>query len=48
MNEEERSVERIREEFVKFEKTVEELRLLKSVADDLRSFRKMIKLKRYD
>lgn len=48
MNEEERDVERIREEFVKFEKTVEELRLLKSVADDLRSFRKMIRLKRYD
>jgi hypothetical protein len=48
MDEEERSVRRIREEFVRFERTMEELRLLKDVAEDLRSFRKMIRLKRYD
>jgi hypothetical protein len=48
MDEEERSVKRIREEFVRFERTMEELRLLKDVAEDLRSFRRMIRLKRYD
>jgi hypothetical protein len=48
MNEEERSVKRIKEEFVKFERTMEELRFLKDVAEDLRNFRKMIRLKRYD
>jgi hypothetical protein len=48
MDEDERSVKRIKEEFVKFERTLEELRFLKDVAEDLRSFRKMIRLKRYD
>jgi hypothetical protein len=48
MGEEERSVKRIREEFMRFERTMEELRFLKDVAEDLRNFRKMIRLKRYD
>jgi hypothetical protein len=48
MNENERFVEKIREEFARFEGTMEELHFLKSVAQDLKSFRKMIKLKRYD
>jgi hypothetical protein len=39
---------RIREEFARFERTMEELRLLRSVAQDLKSFRKMMKVKRYD
>ncbi len=41
-------VKRIQEELTKFEDTMEELRALRSVADELRSFRKMIRLKRYD
>jgi hypothetical protein len=48
VDENERSLNRIREELIKFEKTMEELRLLKDVAEDLKSFRRMIKLKRYD
>jgi hypothetical protein len=42
------SVRKIHEEFAKFESTMEELNFLRSVAQDLRSFREMIKLKRYD
>jgi hypothetical protein len=41
-------VEKIHEEFVSFSKTMEELHMLKRVASDLRSYRKMIKLKKYD
>jgi hypothetical protein len=39
---------KIHEEFVGFRKTMEELRMLKQVAADLRNYRKMIELKRYD
>jgi hypothetical protein len=39
---------KIREEFEKFEGTMEELYLLKKVAADLKNYRKMIKLKKYD
>lgn len=38
----------VHEELAKFEKTVEELRLLKCVSKDLKNYRKMIKLKKYD
>ncbi|MCL6578353.1 MAG: hypothetical protein K6T73_03090 [Candidatus Bathyarchaeota archaeon] len=48
MSENERVIRKIREEFLKFEKTMEELHFLKSVAQDLKSFRKMMKLKKYD
>ena len=48
MDESEHIVNRIQEEFIQFERTMEELRLLKTVAEDLKSFRKMIKLKKYD
>jgi hypothetical protein len=48
MNESRSHMERLYEELVKFERTMEELRLLKLVADDLKSFRKMIKIRRYD
>jgi len=36
------------EEITKFEKTMEELRLLKCVSKDLKNYRRMIKLKKYD
>jgi len=41
-------VQKIYEEFAKFKRTMEELHLLKSVAEDLKNYRKMIKLKKYD
>jgi hypothetical protein len=41
-------VQKIHEEFVNFRRTMDELYLLKRVASDLRSYRKMIKLKKYD
>jgi len=48
MDENELFVKKIREEFAKFERTMEELHFLKRVAHDLKSFREMIKLKKYD
>jgi hypothetical protein len=48
MGEKESYVKKVREEFAKFERTMEELRLLKRVAQDLRNFKEMIKLKKYD
>jgi hypothetical protein len=36
------------EQIAKFEKTMEDLHLLKSVSQDLKNYRKMIKLKKYD
>ncbi|MCS7113892.1 MAG: hypothetical protein RMJ15_02640 [Nitrososphaerota archaeon] len=48
MSEGARRLERLSEEFVRFERTVEELRFLKLVANDLKSFRKMIRLRKYD
>ncbi|HII86049.1 TPA: hypothetical protein HA273_05715 [Candidatus Bathyarchaeota archaeon] len=44
----ERSLRRVHEEIAKFEKTMEELRMLKCVSEDLRSYRKMIRIKKYD
>ena len=41
-------VQKIQEELVSFHKTMEELYTLKKVAADLRNYRKMIKLKKYD
>jgi hypothetical protein len=41
-------LQKIHEEITKFEKTMEELRLLKNVSQDLKNYRKMIKLKKYD
>jgi hypothetical protein len=38
----------VHEELTKFEKTMEELRFLKCVSKDLKNYRKMIKLKKYD
>jgi uncharacterized protein (UPF0335 family) len=42
------AVERIHEEFANFRKTMEELYMLKRVASDLKNYRKMIRLKKYD
>jgi len=41
-------VQKIHEEFTSFRNTMEELYMLKKVAADLRNYRKMIKLKKYD
>lgn len=41
-------LQKISEEFLKFQMTMEEIHFLKLVAEDLRSFKKMIRLKRYD
>jgi len=38
----------VNEEMTKFEKTMEELHLLRRVSKDLKNYRKMIKLKKYD
>ncbi|MEM3770311.1 MAG: hypothetical protein QXG76_03910 [Candidatus Bathyarchaeia archaeon] len=48
MDEGRKAVERLYEEFVKFERAMEELHFLKMVAQDLKSFRKMLKFRRYD
>jgi len=48
MGEKERMVAKAREEFARFERTMEELHFLKQVAQDLKSFREMIKLRKYD
>jgi hypothetical protein len=41
-------LQKLHKEFADFQKTMEELYLLKSVAADLKSYRRMIRLKRYD
>jgi molecular chaperone GrpE (heat shock protein) len=48
MNENNAIPQKLYEEFANFQKTMEELNLLKRVAADLKNYRKMIKLKRYD
>jgi len=48
LGENRKTLQKLREEFLKFERTMEELYLLRLVAEDLKSFRRMIKLKRYD
>jgi hypothetical protein len=42
------TIQKISEEFINFRKTMEELYMLKRVASDLKSYRRMIKLKKYD
>ncbi|NWF86899.1 hypothetical protein HXY32_03715 [Candidatus Bathyarchaeota archaeon] len=39
---------RVQREFAKFEQTMVELRTLRQIAQDLKSFREMIQLKKYD
>ena len=38
----------VHEEMTKFEKTMEDIHLLKCVSKDLRNYRRMMKLKKYD
>jgi len=44
----EQFVWKIREEFARFERAMEELHFLRHVAKDLKSIRRMIRLKKYD
>jgi hypothetical protein len=39
---------KIREELLEFKKTADELHLLKRVSNDLKNYRKMIRIKKYD
>jgi hypothetical protein len=39
---------KVHDEITKFEKAMEELHLLKNVSKDLKNYRKMIKIKKYD
>jgi hypothetical protein len=48
MTEKNQAVEKILEEFTKFQSRMEEIRLLKNVSEDLKSYRRMIRIKRYD
>jgi hypothetical protein len=48
LNGEKPVADKLREEFAVFESTMGELYLLRLVAEDLKSFRRMIRLKRYD
>jgi hypothetical protein len=48
MSETKMLAQKLHEEFAKFETTMEELYLLKRVANDLKSYRRMIRLKKYD
>lgn len=43
-----KSMEMIYEEFAKFMVTMEELQFLRLVARDLKSFRRMLRFKRFD
>jgi hypothetical protein len=48
MSKRDNSIQKIHEEFAKFEKAMEELTLLRQISQDLKNFKEMIKLKRYD
>jgi hypothetical protein len=48
MSEERLLHRKVHEELAKFEKIMEELHLLKRVSKDLKNYRKMIRVKRYD
>jgi hypothetical protein len=41
-------LEKLHDEFVRFQSRMAELCLLRQVASDLKSYRRMIKVKRYD
>jgi hypothetical protein len=48
MSEGEHLQRKVRDEFAKFERAMEELHFLRQVAQDLKSFREMINVKKYD
>jgi len=41
-------VYRFNDELAKFKKTMDEINMLRDISADLKSFRRMIKLKKYD
>jgi hypothetical protein len=41
-------LKKLNEQFIEFQKNMEELYFLKRVAADLKSYRRMIRLRRYD
>jgi hypothetical protein len=41
-------IQKLHDEFARFQNTMQELYLLRRVANDLKSYRRMIKLKKYD
>jgi hypothetical protein len=43
-----KGLEKLYEELALFERTMEELRFLRLVAQDLKSFRKMLRFRKYD
>jgi len=43
-----KNLERLYEEFAKFRASMDELRFLRLVAQDLKSFRRMLRFKRFD
>ncbi|MDH7478104.1 MAG: hypothetical protein QHH17_06975 [Candidatus Bathyarchaeota archaeon] len=48
MSEKERYLQKINEEFVKFARMMEEMHFLRYVVKDLKNFREMIKIRKYD
>ncbi|MEM3578352.1 MAG: hypothetical protein QXX51_07920 [Candidatus Bathyarchaeia archaeon] len=48
MSADEKHAKKILEEFARFKMTMEELHFLRQVSNDLKSFREMLKLKKYD
>jgi len=48
LEESRKSLERLYEEFAKFKASMDELRFLRLVAQDLKSFRRMLRFKRFD
>jgi hypothetical protein len=48
MSDKDQFITKIRQEFAKFETTMEELNVLKQVAQDLKNFREMMIFKKYD
>ncbi|MGB9676901.1 MAG: hypothetical protein ACPL0C_06930 [Candidatus Bathyarchaeales archaeon] len=48
MGVDEKHAKKILEEFARFKLTMEDLRFLRQVSNDLRSFREMLTFKKYD
>jgi hypothetical protein len=42
------TMHRFNDEMAKFKKSMEEINLLKLVSEDLKSFRRMVKIKKFD
>jgi len=48
MNKETTQRRKMLEEVAKFQKTMEDMRILRNISNDLKSYRRMIRTKRYD